>query len=152
MPIWIIESFGNEVLQQAFLVIALMTAPVWLGMIFFPRSKIVQHLANPWVLPPVYCTALVLLVWTALDASLLPQVVDEFSYNEAKSFSRHPMAFLLLFCNWQIINLAVGTAMYQRASRGRFSAPVELTLCWLFGAWALLPFACRLLFRKEFRR
>ena len=149
MPVWLIESFGGAELQKAFYFIAFMTAPVWLAMIVVPRHPIVRHLAHPLVLPPCFCVVLALLLWKAYQNGVLPSWLSGFNYKGAQNFSRQPMAFLLLFCNWQIVNLALGTAMYQRSLRSQFRAPVELVICWVFGAWSLLPFALRLLLRGE---
>ena len=149
MPVWLIESVGGGELQKAFYLIAFMTAPVWLAMVFFPKQPIVKHLAHPLVLPPCCCVVSGLLLWNAYQNGVLPSWLSGFGYKEAQNFSRQPMAFLMLFCNWQIVNLALGTAMYQRALRGKFRMPIELMLCWVFGAWALLPFAIRLLVRGE---
>ena len=52
MPIWLIEILGARSLDHTFLLIALMTIPVWIGMIVFPKAKIVLKLAHPLVLPP----------------------------------------------------------------------------------------------------
>ena len=93
------------------------------------------------------CVAAVLLcgagavVLEGLPAGLLPAGLGSFSYREAQDFSQHPMAFLLLLCNWQIVNLVLGTAMYQRALRSGFRVPLELLL-WLLGAWACCRLAC----------
>ena len=146
---WLIEMFGSGELQRAFYAIALMTAPVWLAMACFPEQALVRLLAHPWVLPPCYCVVLGLLFWKGYQQGLLPAGLSSFSYREAQDFSQHPMAFLLLLCNWQIVNLVLGTAMYQRALRSGFRVPLELLLCWLLGAWALLPFCVRLLLRRE---
>jgi hypothetical protein len=71
------------------------------------------------------------------------------SYDAARSFARHPIAFLVLFCNLQIINLFVGVMMYQKAMKCGFRAPIELTLCWVLGALALVPFGLRLIVRRQ---
>ncbi len=149
MVVWLIETFGGSELERSFYAIALMTAPAWLGMIFLPRFSLVRHLAHPFLLPPAYCLVLGLVFWNALEASLLPGQPSGFDFEAARSFTRHPVAFLLLFCNWQILNLALGTAIYRKSQEGGFKAPVELLLCWILGAWALVPFAVRLLIRRE---
>ena len=46
-----------------------------------------------------------------------------FDFETARSFSQHPIIFLLLFCNWQIVNLALGAAMYRKSLSGGFKAP-----------------------------
>lgn len=149
MPIWLIETFGSEDLDRTFILILLMTAPVWLGMIVFPQAKLVRLLARPFVSPPAYCIVLFVLLWKSHQAAILPDPYAPITYESARDFSRHPISFLALFCNLQILNLAAGTVIYQKAMRARMRAPVELLLCWLVGAVALIPFALRLLLRKK---
>jgi len=149
MPIWLIELFGARDLNVAFLGITLMTAPCWLAMIFFPNARCLQQLAQPWIVVPVYSWVLVLLLWKSYQAALLPEPVTAASYDAARSFAQHPIAFLVLFCNLQIINLFMGLMIYQKAMRGGFRAPVELTLCWFLGALALIPFGMRLMIRRQ---
>ncbi len=149
MPIWLIEILGARSLDKAFLIIALMTLPVWIGMIVFPKAKIVQKLAHPLVLTPVYGVVLLVILWKFYQNSFLPEQVDEVSYDSARDIVRHPAAFLALFCNFQIINLALGTMIFQKAKRCGFRAPFELLLCGLLGAPALIPFVIRLIIQKK---
>ncbi len=151
MPIWLIEYFGAKDLDQSFIFIALMTAPAWIAMIAFPKARSLRALAQPFVLPPVYCIVLCVLVWKSYEASILPQPIASASYDSAREFTRHPITFLVLFCNFQILNLFLGTMLFQKAHKGGFRAPVELLLCWWFGAFALVPFALRLVIRRQAR-
>ena len=149
MVIWLIDTFGGSELERAFYAIALMTVPVWVGMILLLWFSLVRHLAHPFILPPFYCLVLGLVFWNSFEVSLLPDKISGLDFDGVRSFSRHPVVFLLLFCNWQIVNLALGTAMYQKSLKAGFKAPVELFLCWLLGAWSLIPFGLRLLIRKK---
>ena len=149
MPIWLIEYFGAKDLDNSFIFIALMTSPVWIGMIFFGQTRVVQKCARPYLMPPVYCIVLFVIAWKASAASLLPEPAIRASYESARAFSDHPIAFLILFCNFQILNLFLGTMMFQTAHQRRFRAPIELSLCCFLGAFALLPFAVRLLVRRQ---
>lgn len=152
MPIWVIELFGAQHLDSAFLWIALMTAPVWIAMIVFPQAALVRRLAQPLVVAPLYALVLLLLLWKSFQAMGAPGFISDASYSAARDFSQHPIAFLALFCNMQILNLVVGTVMYQKARRQGFRAPLELCLCWGLGAPAVVPFALRLLLRGRARR
>ena len=149
MPIWLIEVFGAKDLDSTFILILLMTAPVWLAMILFPESGIVRKLAQTYLLPPLYCIVLFVLLWKSHESSVLPDPYAPITYESAREFSRHPISFLALFCNLQILNLTVGTVIYQKAMRSGMRAPVELLLCWFIGAVALIPFALRLLVRRN---
>lgn len=149
MPIWLIELFGARHLDTAFLVIALMTAPFWIAMILFPGGRYLRQLAQPWVVVPLYALVLVVLLWKSYQSAVLPDLVLGASYDAARSFAHHPIAFLILFCNLQIINLFMGVMIYQKALRCGFRAPVELTLCWFLGALVLIPFGIRLIIRRQ---
>jgi hypothetical protein len=149
MPIWLIELFGARDLNAAFLVIALMTAPFWIAMIAFPNMRYLRQVAQPWLVVPLFAAVLVVLLWKSYHAAVFPEVVATASYDAARAFAQHPIAFLVLFCNLQIINLFMGVMMYQKAMRCGFRAPVELTLCWFLGALALIPFGMRLLVRRQ---
>ncbi|MEO0509618.1 MAG: abscisic acid-deficient protein Aba4 family protein [Verrucomicrobiota bacterium] len=151
MPIWLIEVFGAKDLDSTFIVILSMTAPIWLAMIIFPREGIVRLIAQPFLLAPVYCIVLFVLLWKSHQTAILPDPYAPITYESAREFSRHPVSFLALFCNLQILNLVVGSMMYQKAQRVAMRVPVELFLCWFFGAVALIPFGLRLLLQRKFR-
>jgi hypothetical protein len=152
MPIWLIELFGARDLDAAFLVIALMTAPFWIAMIAFPDLRYLRQVAQPWSVGPLFALVLVVLLWKSYNAAALPEIVALASYDAARAFAKHPIAFLVLFCNLQIINLFMGVMMYQKALRCGFRAPVELALCWFLGALALIPFGIRLIVRRQISR
>lgn len=149
MPIWLIEIFAAEDLDAAFLLITVMTAPFWIAMIAFPTARYLRKIAQPWLVVPLYSVVLIVLLWKSYEAAALPEPVTNASYAAAREFAAHPIAFLVLFCNLQIINLFVGVMMYQKSMRSGFRAPVELTLCWFLGALALIPFGIRLLLRRQ---
>jgi hypothetical protein len=149
MPVWLIEIFGARDLDRIFILILLMTAPVWLAMLLLPGRRWVRSLCQPFLLPPFYCIVLFVLLWESHEASILPDPYAPISYESARYFSKHPIAFLALFCNLQILNLFAGTVIYQKAMRSGMRAPFELLICWLVGAVALIPFALRLIVRRK---
>ncbi len=149
MPIWLIDALGARDLDNAFLMIALMTVPVWIGMICLPDARVVRVVAQPLIVTPIYCAVLFVLLWKCYQASLFPDPMKEISYSAAQGLARHPVAFLAFYCNFQIMNLALGTLMYQKTLRAGFRAPVELLLCGLLGAPAFVPFVIRLLVRRR---
>ncbi|MFP4165710.1 MAG: abscisic acid-deficient protein Aba4 family protein [Opitutales bacterium] len=149
MPVWIIEFFGGAQLERAFVFLLLMTAPVWLGMILFPDNRVVRMAAQPLVMAPAYGVVLLVLLWRSHQAALIPDPVDQVSYSAARALTKHPVAFLAILCNLQILNLALGTVVYQKSWRVGIRAPVELVLCWVIGAPAALVFVARLLWRRK---
>ena len=149
MPIWLIELFGAGDLDAAFLFITLMTAPFWIAMIGFPSAPYLRRVAQPWLLVPLFTVILLVLVWKSYNAASLPEMFSTASYESARNFAKHPIAFLILFCNLQIINLFMGVMIYQKAMRSGFRAPIELILCWFLGALALIPFGIRLIVRRQ---
>ena len=152
MPIWLIELFRARDLDTAFLLIALMTAPLWIVMIAFPKAPYLRRIAQPWTVVPLYALVMIIILWKTYETALMPELVTTASYEAAREFAEHPIAFLVLFCNLQIINLFMGVMMYQKAIRSGFEAPVELTLCWFLGALALIPFGVRLMLRGQVSR
>ena len=152
MPVWLIDIFGAQDLDKTFLILTLMPLPVWFGMIFFPNMRLVRVTAHPWVMVPLYCSVLFFLLWKCYQGSLLPDPIEQVSYAAAHDLARHPVAFLSFYCNFQIMNLALGTMLYQKALRSGLRAPVELLLCWLLGAPAFVPFVVRLLIRRQLSR
>jgi hypothetical protein len=149
MPVWLIEAFGSQDLNSTFLLILLMTSPVWVAMIAFPQSTAVRSLAQPFLLAPLYCIVLFVLLWKSHQSAVLPDPYAPITYESAREFSRHPISFLALFCNLQILNVTVGMMMYQKAMDSNMRAPVELFICWFVGAVAVIPFAFRLILRKK---
>ena len=149
MPIWLIELFGAGDLDTTFMVITLMTAPIWVVMIGFPSAPYLRQVAQPWLVVPLFTVILLVLLWKSYHAASLPEIISTVNYESARDFANHPIAFLILFCNLQIINLFLGVMIYQKAMRSGFLAPVELTLCWFLGALALIPFSIRLIVRRQ---
>jgi len=149
MTIWLVEFFGQNDLEGAFLWILLMTAPGWVLMLFLPENRFVKLALQPFIVPPVYCFVLFYILWAAYRASLAPELLEGVSYSHMKKFTSHPVTYLALYCNWQILNLAIGTMIYQKAMRVGLRAPIELILCWALGAPALLVFQLRLLWKRR---
>ncbi len=149
MPIWLIEVFGTVDLDATFIVIALMTAPFWIAMIGFPSAPYLRQVAQPWLVVPLFTVILLVLLWKSYHAGSMPEIISSVDYESARNFANHPVAFLILFCNLQIVNLFMGVMIYQKAMRSGFRAPLELILCWFLGALALIPFCIRLIVRRQ---
>ena len=149
MPIWLIEVYGAADLDATFIAIALMTAPLWIAMIGFPSAPYLRLVAQPWLAVPLFAVILLVLLWKSFKAGSMPEIILSVDYEAARNFANHPIAFLILFCNLQIVNLFMGVMIYQKAMRSGFRAPLELLLCWFLGAIALIPFCIRLIVRRQ---
>ena len=149
MPIWLIEFYGAVDLDATFIVIALMTSPFWIAMIGFPSAPFLRQVAQPWLVVPLFTVILILLLWKSFKAGSMPEIISSVEYEAARNFANHPIAFLILFCNPQIVNLFMGVMIYQKAMRSGFRAPLELIPGWFLGALALTPFCIRLIPRRQ---
>ena len=149
MLVWLIEYFGAKNIGGTFTIIAAMTLPFWIAMIAFPGALLTRKLTRPFLICPLYCFVLILLLWKAYQISILPDPMLVASYDSARTFFSHPIAFLALFCNLQILNLFTGIVMYQKASQHGFNASIELILCYFIGALVLIPFTIRLILRRD---
>jgi len=144
-----IDYFGARQLDSSFFYLLFMTAPVWIAMIALPRNRLVHVVASPFLAPLFFLPVLFYIFWQAQAEALLPAVPTQADYQSARAFARHPIAFLALFCKLQILNLFLGTVLFQKARAVKISVPVELLICWFIGPLALLPFSVRLLLRRR---
>jgi hypothetical protein len=147
MPIWLVDWLGGRQLDAAFGYLLFMTAPVWIVMIALPRNRLVAVIAQPFVAPLLYLPVLFYILWHARSVGFLPAWIDSADYRSARTFARHPVAFLAIFCKLQILYLFVGTVIYQKARALRMNVTMELFIAWFLGLVALLPFSIRLLLR-----
>ena len=144
MPIWVIEAAADGRLNSLFLLIGVMTAPVWLAMLLVPRAAIVRHLATPFVLPVCFIAVPAIIAFETWNTAAMPgRFIEGTSYRDAQALVRNPAPFLLFFANLQICNLAIGTVIYQASLRQRIRVPVELLLTWFAGPAGLFAFAVR---------
>jgi len=118
-------------------------------MIGFPSAPYLRQVAQPWLVVPLFTVILLVLLWKSYHVGSMPEIISSLDYESARNFANHPIAFLILFCNLQIVNLFMGVMIYQKAMRSGFRAPLELILCWFLGAIALIPFCIRLIVRRQ---
>jgi hypothetical protein len=149
MSPWLIETFGERQLTQALWAINLMTLPVWIAMILFPGSNLVQRLASPYLLPVIFTGFLVYLYFLSWSMGL-PDF-GGYHYRAARTFLHHPLVFIALWCKLQILNLFMGCVIFQEANRLRLRVPLELALSIFFGPLGLAVFALRRNLRQVFR-
>lgn len=144
MPGWTIELLAGERITRAFWIILALPAPFWLAVIFFPSARAVRHICQPLVAPTILVFALLYLYYQAWDLGgfVWPGGIG---YTEAQSVVLHPMGFLILWCQIQIMHLFLGLVIYQHASRLGLRIPVELIVCWVLGPVGLLAYLGRML-------
>lgn len=118
-------------------------------MIGLPSAPYMRQIAQPWLVVPLFTVILIVLLKKSYHAGSMPEIISILDYGSARNFANHPIAFLILFCNLQIVNLFMGVMIYQKAMRCGFRAPLELLLCWFLGAIALIPFCIRLIVRRQ---
>lgn len=147
-----IETFGKTELNQAFWLVLLMTAPVWLLMLFFPSKSWTRVLANPFLFPVLLLGVLGYLYYLLWQLGV-PSIPQNVQFEASRNFVQHPIVWLIAFCKLQILNLFLGTVLFREAHRmGMRMIPLELLTCWFFGPLGLLVFILHLLLRLAFKR
>lgn len=148
MPVWVIELFAGENLDSAYLFVALMTAPIWLAMLLRPQSSLVRLLAQPIVVCTAYSLICGWILWRAYAAAALPDLYANGVVTPMRRMLQHPILLLIVFCQYQILCLLIGTALFQRANRLQQRIPLELLTTWCFGVFGVLIYCMRSLLAK----
>lgn len=148
MPVWVIELFAGENLDSAYLFVALMTAPIWLAMLIRPQSTIVRFLAQPVVVCGAYSLICGWILWRAYAAAALPDLYANGVVTPMRRMLQHPILLLIVFCQYQILCLLIGTALFERANRLQQRIPLELLTTWCFGVFGVLIYCMRSLLAK----
>lgn len=143
MPAWLIETFASVMLTRVFWFVTLMTAPVWIAMIFFPKKSLVRAVCQPLGAPLAFVFVWAYLCYQAWTLGL-PSPGGT-SFKESRDLATHPMVFLAGWCQFQVLQVFLGTWVYQDALKRKIAAPAELLACWIFGPLGLLIYAIRLL-------
>lgn len=144
MPGWLIETFASAELTRALWFVTLMTSPVWVLMIFWGGAKPVKAFCRPLIAPVLYVLVWGYLCYQAWELGLpSPTGVG---FQENRDLAAHPMVFLALWSQVQVLHLFLGTWIYQDALKRRWPAPAELLACWLFGPLGLFIYALRVAF------
>ncbi|QYY36143.1 abscisic acid-deficient protein Aba4 family protein [Ruficoccus sp. ZRK36] len=147
MPGWTIELLAGERLTRGFWLILAMPVPFWLAVIFFPSSQVVRRICHPMVAPTILLIPLLYLYYQTweLGGMVWPGGIG---YTEAQSVVLHPMGFLILWCQLQIMHLFLGLVLFQHACRVGLRIPGELIACWVLGPIGLLVYLVRLLIKR----
>ncbi len=147
-----IETFGRTELNQAFWLVLLMSAPVWLLMLFFPSKPWTRSLANPFLFPVLLLGVLGYLYYILWQLGV-PAVPQNVEFQASRSFVQHPIVWLIALCKLQILNLFLGTVLFREAHRmGIRAIPVELLICWLLGPLGLPVFLGHLILKRALSR
>lgn len=145
MPVWVINIFASEELNRVFVLLTLMTLPVWLLMLLAPSSRTVRRIAHPYFLPPLYAGVWFYLIYLMLTITGTPQVdMQTAGYKEARGLVRHPFVFLMVWCQLQVVNLFVGCILLQKANERKIVIPGELIATWFAAPLGLFFFSLRL--------
>jgi hypothetical protein len=144
------ELLAGERITRAFWLILALPVPFWLAVLFFPSARVVRHICHPMVAPTLLLIPLIYLYYQAWDLGgiVWPGGVG---YTEAQSVVVHPMGFLILWCQIQIMRLFLGLVLYQHACRTGLRIPIELIACWVLGPLGLLVYLGRLLVQRVMR-
>ncbi len=138
----LLETFGAGRLSRGFWMLTGMTAPLWLAMLLFPRSRWVRRLAHPFLVPALLSAVVVYLLFVLADVGW-PDT-PRFHYDGIKSLSGHPVVFLVLYAAYQTLTLFAGTVIFMEARKRKLHVPIELILTWLTGPIGILAFGARL--------
>ncbi len=144
MPVWVIELFGSQQLNQAFWLINGMVAPFWILMILFPYNKWIRWICHPFFVPALLGLFYLYLVYLLITVTGIPPLAG-LEVRALRRFMDHPIVFLVIWAHYMTVDLFLGMAIYQHAVRRRITVPFELILSWLFGPAGLVAYMIRLL-------
>lgn len=144
MPGWVIETFADAELTLLFWTATLLPVPLWVMMIFLPKSGLTKALANPFATPLLLCPAVGYLYYLLLTVGI-PSQPTGWDFAQSKAFLTHPIVLMIFWTKLQIMHLFLGTVFYRVARMQGLVVPVTLLLAWFFGPLALPVFALRIL-------
>lgn len=150
VPGWIIELFGSKQLTQAFWLTCAVTLPFWLGMLLLPQQRWVRRICSPWG-GPILGIGLLFYFYFLLVTLGAPALPEGVAFSESKAVAEHPLVFLVIWCQINVLHLLLGTFIFREANRNQMRVPVELILCWLLGPIGWFVFTLRLGARKALK-
>lgn len=150
MPTWMIEAFGSAQLNRAFWLILLIPLPAWITMIAWGSHSVVYKTAHPLVLPLIAVPTWIYLLYQLIVVFGVPGITDA-GFQGVRDFITHPVVFLVLLAQLQVVNLFVGVVIYREGYKARINVSGELILCWILAPLALVVCALRLGHRKFFK-
>ncbi len=141
MPAWMIDRFGSQQLENAFLWITLIPLPAWILLIFFGGHPWARRICHPLVLP-----LLPIPVWAYVLYQVIgfgTPTISGTGYFHVRGFLSHPLIFLVLWAHLQVVNLFVGTVIHREGLRSNTNVTLEVVLSWIMAPLALAVCALR---------
>jgi len=149
MPGWIIELFGSAQLERAFWWITLIPLPLWIALILFQKQAWFAYIAHPLTLPLLPIPLWGYIIYQIITVFGSPGF-QEVTFSDTRDFLGHPLIFLALWTQLQIVNLFVGVTIYQHGRQAKINVTVELILAWILAPIAILICAFRFGLKKWF--
>ncbi|MDQ8180741.1 ABA4-like family protein [Pelagicoccus sp. SDUM812005] len=142
MAIWLVEYFGSRELNTLFWVATASSAPFWLLMLVWPRSRLTNTLCRLWLAPPLLGVFYLYLFYLAYDVTGLPRL-EGVEMKNVRRFWAHPILFIALWMHRLTMDLFVGIWISRFARFRGWEVRFELVLVWLLGPIGTLFFAAR---------
>lgn len=142
MNIWLVEYFGSKELNTLFWITTASSAPFWLLMIFWPRSRVTAALCRLWLAPPLLGACYLYLLYLADDVTGLPRL-DGVEMKNVRKFWAHPILFIALWMHRMAMDLFVGIWISRFGRFRGWEVRFELLLVWLLGPVGAMVFAVR---------
>ncbi|EDY81015.1 hypothetical protein VDG1235_632 [Verrucomicrobiia bacterium DG1235] len=142
MNIWLVEFFGSKELNTLFWLATASSAPFWVLMLGWPRSRVTHAVCRLWLAPPLLGLFYLYLLWLANDITGLPRL-DGVEMKNVRRFWAHPILFIALWMHRLAMDLFVGIWISRFARLRSWEVRLELLLVWLAGPFGALVFAVR---------
>ncbi len=142
MSIWLVEFFGSKELNTLFWVTTASSAPFWLLMLFWPRSRLTAAVCRLWFAPPLLGLFYLYLLYLANDITGLPRL-GGWEMKDVRRFWAHPILFIALWMHRLAVDLFVGIWISRFGRFRGWEVRVELVLVWLLGPIGTMVFAAR---------
>ena len=147
MPAWLLKSFGNEQLTLLFWVVTLLPMPLWGMMVGFPRHRATHLLASALRYPMLLFPGLIYLYSLSLRIGM-PVALSGWQYSEVEKFLTHPIIFITIWAQLQLLHLILGIVIYRDAEGRGLRVPVSLLSTLAGGPVGLGVYALRLLVHR----
>jgi hypothetical protein len=151
MPPWLIEWFGGPQLEDAFFWITVLPLPCWFLLLFGQGKSWGRRLGHPLVLP-LFPVPLWGYVAFKMAAYLTTDDFGGGGFFGARETLAHPLIFLVVWAQLQVVNLFVATVIFREGQRAGVRVTPEIVLAWMFAPLALAVCAVRVASKRTFFR